>query len=132
MLIRMPRLMLKYSKYLVLLLQELNTFHYYFFTPQNIKIYCLIPLKNIFFIRILLSITQLSNIGSDTDHILSLPYLYPHLTFGYRYRYYRMRISTDNLYLYPMTPLVVVYLVISFLFERVFGVRNSNPCPLVL
>jgi len=26
-------------------------------------------------------------IGSDTDQILSLPYLYPHPTFGYRYEY---------------------------------------------
>ena len=61
-----PRFMSKYSKYLVLLLQESGIFHYYFFTNSNIKIYCLISLKNSLF---------------HTDIIIKHP------TFGYRIGY---------------------------------------------
>ena len=62
----MPRLMSKYLKYLVLLLQESDIFHYYFFTNSSIKIYCIVSMKNSLF---------------HTDIIIKHP------IFGYRIRY---------------------------------------------
>ena len=130
----MPWLMSKYSKYLVVALARIEYFPLLLFHQLKIsKFNALFHWRIVFSIPTSLWSTQHSDIGSDTNKKLLLPYPYSHLLFGYGYGYeywrmwkndIRIRIGGGypriirirwHLYTQPIRP----YCLSSFLFTQI-------------